>query len=235
MREDLLGDPALAEVVSRLTARYSTALESGRLTPYNLATRVVAASGRGGGDAGAGPLGAAEVPIVDVLAALLLIPTARHELDLLEVALIEAVLDGGVTWEQLGAAYGGRNRQTMRELYRRRGGTRPWAPGSSPALAPSSVYDNTGAVSQEIAEVAGTWHVDLRRGCRPEQQVLQEALPVILRLEALGLRSARHPWPEWLAEDRTLPRRVRAAVRAFDQIRDSGSTVVVRAASKDSP
>ena len=97
--------------------------------------------------------------------------------------------------------------------------------------ASRSYLDDTGVVSREIAEVAGTWQVDLRRGCRPGEQVLQEVLPVVLRLEALGLGSVRRPWPEWLAQDRTWPRRVRSALRSFERIRDTGSTIVVRATS----
>jgi len=87
-------------------------------------------------------------------------------------------------------------------------------------------------VSRTVAEVKGTWQVDLRRGAQPGDQVLREVLPVILRLEDLDLRSIHRPWPDWLARDRTLPRRVRSAVRSFDRISDTGSTVVIRAVTE---
>ncbi len=95
----------------------------------------------------------------------------------------------------------------------------------------ATLSETLAMIHQEVAEVVGTWQVDLRRGCRPGRLVLQEVLPVILQLETLGLHSARRPWPMWFAHDRTLPRRVRSGVRAFERLSDTGSTIVVRADS----
>lgn len=84
--------------------------------------------------------------------------------------------------------------------------------------------------SRIIPEIAGTWLVDLRRGCRAVQQVLDEVLPVIICLEQDNQTSACRPFPEWLAKDQALSRRVRSAVRSFVQVSDTGSMIVVRAA-----
>lgn len=220
MSEGLLIDLPLPEVASRLAARYGPELKPAWVTAYDAASVVGAALGTG----------TAEVTTVEALAALLLVPGAREELDRLEAALIEAVLDRGVTWEQLGAVYGGRTRQTMQQHYRRRGGTRTWSPGRFPALA--AVGDDAeDVVSRTVAEVAGSWRVILRRGCRPGDAVLDEVLPVILRLEQLGSHLIHRPWPEWFARDRTMPRRVRSAVHSFERIAESGSTVVLCAST----
>lgn len=69
---------------------------------------------------------AAEVLPEDIAAALRLFPNLRLDLEYDEVKLIEAVLDRGWTWERLGAALGGRSRQSMQQRYRRIGGTRNW-------------------------------------------------------------------------------------------------------------
>lgn len=78
-----------------------------------------------------------EVTANDAHAALLLIPRERRYLDLKEQELIEAAMDRGSTWEELGKLYQGRNgegisRQAMQQRYRRLGGTRTW-PTRKPA------------------------------------------------------------------------------------------------------
>jgi hypothetical protein len=102
--------------------------------------------------------GTADVLAVEALGPCCWCPACVRSWKDLKAALIEAVLDRGVTWEQLGATYGGRTRQIMQSVHR--------------------------------------------------------------------------PWPDWLAGDRTLPRRVRSAVRAFERISDTGSTVKIRAATE---
>ncbi|MET9633110.1 hypothetical protein ABZX92_37195 [Lentzea sp. NPDC006480] len=61
------------------------------------------------------------------LSALRMMPWARESVDQAERVLIEAVLDGGWTWEQLGAEYGERSKQAMQQHYKRRGGQRTWS------------------------------------------------------------------------------------------------------------
>lgn len=58
--------------------------------------------------------------------ALGMMPQARESVEQAERVLIESVLDSGWTWEQLGAAYGGRSKQAMQQHYKRRGGQRSW-------------------------------------------------------------------------------------------------------------
>jgi hypothetical protein len=58
--------------------------------------------------------------------ALRMMPWARERVEQTERVLIESVLDSGWTWEQLGAAYGGRSKQAMQQHYKRRGGRRSW-------------------------------------------------------------------------------------------------------------
>jgi hypothetical protein len=72
----------------------------------------------------------------DTTAALSLVPEVRRDLDRAEVALIESLMDGGWTWERLGAAYGGRSKQAMQQHYRRRGGHRTWPTGERQARTP---------------------------------------------------------------------------------------------------
>lgn len=58
--------------------------------------------------------------------------TVRPLIDAAEVALLDAALDRGWSWDQIGDAYGGRTRQTMQQLYRRRGGRGTRRAGRSP-------------------------------------------------------------------------------------------------------
>lgn len=63
----------------------------------------------------------------DAAAALFLLNDRRHQLIQQERLLIEAAIDRGLTFGQLGALYGGRSRQGMRSYYREQlGGTRTW-------------------------------------------------------------------------------------------------------------
>jgi hypothetical protein len=77
------------------------------------------------------------VSAAEAVAALQLVPTVRRlaesQLDVQEVVLIEAAINRGVTWEQLGAEYGGRSRQAMQQHYRRLGGTRTWRQSAAAA------------------------------------------------------------------------------------------------------
>lgn len=67
------------------------------------------------------------VPAEDVITALRLVPAARAKLDDTERQLIEAALDRGVTWNDLGSTLGGRSAQAIQQRYRRRlGGERAW-------------------------------------------------------------------------------------------------------------
>ncbi len=59
--------------------------------------------------------------------ALRMLPWARESVDQAERVLIEAVMDSGWTWEQLGAVYGERSKQAMQQHYKRRGGERTWS------------------------------------------------------------------------------------------------------------
>lgn len=72
-----------------------------------------------------------EVTLDDALSALLLIPDERRVLDMYEVALIEAAMDRGATWEQVGSFYRGNSaagvsRQSAQRRYRRLGGQKTW-------------------------------------------------------------------------------------------------------------
>ena len=87
-------------------------------------------------------------------------------------------------------------------------------------------------MSCAVAGVTGTWQVDLRRGCHPRVQVVEEVLPVVLRLEDHQVTLLHEPFPRWLTRDRTLPRRVRSGVRSFSRISSTGSTIVVRASTE---
>lgn len=71
--------------------------------------------------------GTESVPAEDVITALRLVPAARTKLDDTERQLIEAALDRGVTWHDLGSALGGRSAQAIQQRYRRRlGGKNTW-------------------------------------------------------------------------------------------------------------
>ncbi|MEV6236044.1 hypothetical protein [Lentzea sp. NPDC051838] len=59
--------------------------------------------------------------------ALRMMPWARESVEQAERVLIEAVIDSGWTWEQLGAEYGERSKQAMQQHYKRRGGQRTWS------------------------------------------------------------------------------------------------------------
>ncbi|MFE0022806.1 hypothetical protein [Amycolatopsis sp. NPDC059021] len=228
MPDDPAGGPAPAEALSRLADRFCPNLPDTMLTPHQVAAAVasaVAVAQPNADETTQQPVG---VSAIEALAALLLIPAARRDIDSLEVALIEAALDRSVTWEQLGSLYGVRTPHAMQQLYRRRSGTRSWAHDGSPVLAsPNDDERSSVGLSRSVPEVAGTWHVALRRGCRAGDEVLRDVLPVVVQLETRRLHGISRPWPAWLAQDKTLSRRARSAVRSFERIHDSGSTIVV--------
>jgi DNA-binding transcriptional ArsR family regulator len=78
-----------------------------------------------------------QVTAADAAAGLRLLPAQRSRLDSDERTLIEAALDRGMTWEQLGQAIGGRSRQAMQQHYRALGGARTW-PTRRPATSPAA-------------------------------------------------------------------------------------------------
>lgn len=61
--------------------------------------------------------------------ALQLIGQVRHDLDPLELQLLELVKDEGLTWSQISTLYDGRNRAWMALRYRSLGGTKRYLPG----------------------------------------------------------------------------------------------------------
>ncbi|MBD3004686.1 hypothetical protein [Streptomyces sp. 5-10] len=50
----------------------------------------------------------------------------REECDHVEVRMIEALMDAGLSWEEVGRATGRTSRQAAQQRYRRLGGTRTW-------------------------------------------------------------------------------------------------------------
>ncbi|MFD9614705.1 hypothetical protein ACFWWS_35605 [Streptomyces sp. NPDC059083] len=56
---------------------------------------------------------------LEIATALQLLIALRHDVDLLEDGLIKAALDRGMSWEQLGAAYGKTTRQAMHQHAKR--------------------------------------------------------------------------------------------------------------------
>lgn len=71
--------------------------------------------------------------------ALSMMPWAREAVEQAERVLIEAVMDSGWTWEQLGAVYGQRSKQAMQQHYKRRGGQRSWPASRRPDASPPDV------------------------------------------------------------------------------------------------
>lgn len=90
-----------------------------------------------------------EVTLDDTLSALLLVPYERRHLDRVERELIEAAMDRGATWEQVGSFYRGNSpgdsvgppkgvsKQSMQRRYRRLGGRRTWPTRRPAADLPS--------------------------------------------------------------------------------------------------
>jgi hypothetical protein len=75
--------------------------------------------------------------------------------------------------------------------------------------------------------VQGTWEVELRAGCSPQNTVVDEVLPLIVRLEALGYIAATSPWPAAVTSGLHLPRRVRAAIRRIERVDESGAQIAL--------
>lgn len=73
--------------------------------------------------------------------------------------------------------------------------------------------------------VQGTWQVELRTGCSPQNAIVDEVIPLIVRLEALSYTSATSPWPAAVTSGLQLPRRVRAAIRRIDRVDESGGQI----------
>ncbi|QXV57342.1 hypothetical protein [Amycolatopsis sp. TNS106] len=221
MPEPLLFDLLTADVVARLVDSYADDPALAEDAAFHAATAVRARLGQGSD----------EVRVVEMLAALTLVPGIRDQVDRLEVDLIKAVIDWGVTWEQLGAVYGGRTRQAMQQHYRRLGGASgaDWVPGRSPSL---TAEDHTGdVVSMPCLDVRGTWRVTLRRGSRPGEVVVAEVAPMLVRAEKRGESAFRRPWPEWVTEGQRLTRRARSAVVSCERVAEDGSMVEMRASN----
>lgn len=69
----------------------------------------------------------------DLIAAYAHLEAARKSIDFAELRMIEAMLDSGMTWEQIAKATGRRSRQAMQQRYKRVGGTRMLSARSSAA------------------------------------------------------------------------------------------------------
>jgi hypothetical protein len=221
MADPLLIDLPASDVAAQLVDRYAADPAFAEDAAFRAATAVKVQL----------DTGSAEVKVVEMLAALLLVPGIREQVDRLEVDLIKAVIDWGVTWEQLGAVYGRRTRQAMQQHYRRLGGTSGdhWMPGRPPSLSAS---DHAGdVVSMPCPEVRNTWRVRLRRGCRPGEIVVKETAPMLVRAEERGETLFRRPWPEWVTEGQRLTRRARSAVESCEQTAEGGSTVEMHASN----
>lgn len=220
MPDPLLIDLPASEVAAQLVDRYADPAFVEDVA-FRAATAVMAQLDRGSG----------EVKVVEMLAALLLVPGIREQMDRIEAALIRAVIDWGVTWEQLGAVHGGRTRQAMQQHYRRLGGTSGdhWVAGRLPSL--TAEHDAGAIVSMGCPDVRGTWRVTLRRGCRPGAAVVEETAPMLVRAEEHGVHLFRRPWPEWVTEGQRLTRRARAAVESCERIAEDGSTVEMHASN----
>lgn len=80
--------------------------------------------------------------------------TVRPLVDAAEVALLDAALDRGWSWDQIGDAYGGRTRQTMQQLYRRRGGRGIRRAGRSPGRDAVMLAMRDGA--KTVTEIVAT-------------------------------------------------------------------------------
>ena len=50
----------------------------------------------------------------------------REECDYIEVRMTEALMDAGLSWEEVGRATGRPSKQAAQQRYRRLGGTRTW-------------------------------------------------------------------------------------------------------------
>lgn len=82
-----------------------------------------------------------------------MMPWARESVDRAERVLIESVMDGGWTWEKLGAEYGGRSKQAMQQHYKRRGGERSW---SKRTRAPQDVESVRDAITRLLSNFRAT-------------------------------------------------------------------------------
>lgn len=101
----------------------------------------------------------------DALTAIKMVPTAREELNKIEITLIETLLDDGQTWEELGAAaYNAVSRQTMQQRYARLGGNRMRKSGPRRKLSPDQLAAAGDAVAsgQPVDQVAATFNVNPR-------------------------------------------------------------------------
>jgi hypothetical protein len=65
----------------------------------------------------------------DAIEALKVVPGIREELDGFERALIESLMDAGLSWQMVGEVVWGVCRQTAARRYRRLGGIRRWPTG----------------------------------------------------------------------------------------------------------
>jgi len=103
----------------------------GHAGPVEIVRQAAFALAKGQADWSDEPMPAA----ADLIAAGRHLADARRSIDTIELDLIEALLDSGMTWEQLAVDLGRSSRQAMQQRYRRLGGTRTW-PTRSPASAP---------------------------------------------------------------------------------------------------
>ncbi|ATY14457.1 hypothetical protein CU254_31580 [Amycolatopsis sp. AA4] len=201
----------MADSVHTMTTRYFRQRENPFLSELVRAAR----SGRGPDE---------DLSADDAAGALHLVPDVRADLDRAEVTLIEAVLDRGWTWEQLGAEYGGRSKQAMQQHYRRRGGTRSWPAKERPPrtgsphrltdedLDPADVAKVREAISALLAtahDVAETHTVD---------GVWTAGEPILEEISTIGL----DPLPRLEVACRTAAKAIEDLVVAGWERRDPG-------------
>jgi hypothetical protein len=80
-------------------------------------------------------------------------------------------------------------------------------------------------MAKSFHEVCGSWTVELRARGGVQESLLNEVVPVILRLEQRDMDSLSQPWPSWVTEGLSLSRRVRGGIRRINRNDRTGSMV----------
>src|SRR5699024_10121423 len=118
------------------------------------------------------------------------------ELDRVERALTETLLDWGWSWSEVAEVTGRSSRQAAQQRYSRIGGTRSW-PTRTPSTAPYAPVDHPG--------------VALPDGNTAWEAVLTDYYPVDITPPELRPEALAESPPEWVGDTVTSPNEITEA------------------------
>jgi hypothetical protein len=82
-------------------------------------------------------------------------------------------------------------------------------------------------LAKHVPEVRGSWTAELRAGGAVQDEIIDEIVPIVVRLEQAGLTSCDPGWPPRVAEGLALSRRARRGIRRIERTGESGGMIAI--------